>query len=264
MKRKIIDVHIHLDMYHEKDRKIILQALEEDTALDGLITVSSDLASAKLNRELARHHSNVYAAYGFHPEQPLPEAGRLSELRDFILASKEEMIAVGEVGLPYYLRKENPDLPLEPYLEVLEEFIRLAKRTDKPVVLHAIYEDAPLALSLLEKYSIKKAHFHWFKGDSKTLERLQANGYFISVTPDIMYEPEIKKMVAGYPLELLMAETDGPWPFEGPFKDKLTHPKMIHESLKEIAAIKREEIDLVYQMIYQQTRKFYDTIIISF
>ena len=37
-----------------------------------------------------------------------------------------EMIAVGEVGLPYYLQNENP-IPIEPYIEILETFISFAK-----------------------------------------------------------------------------------------------------------------------------------------
>ena len=37
----------------------------------------------------------------------------------------------------------------------------------------------------------------------------------------------------------MMVETDGPWPFEGPFQDKLTHPSMIHHSIQTITNIKR-------------------------
>ena len=34
-----------------------------------------------------------------------------------------------------------------------------------------IYEDAPLVCDILEKFNIKKAHFHWFKGDEKTITK---------------------------------------------------------------------------------------------
>src|SRR5690606_40734669 len=64
---------------------------------------------------------------------------------------------------------------------------------------------------LLEKYSVKKAHFHWFKGDNKTLQHMAENGYFISFTPDLMYEEEIQTIARNYPLEQVMVETDGPW-----------------------------------------------------
>lgn len=105
--------------------------------------------------------------------------------------------------------------------------------------MHAVYDDAPMACDLLEKHSIEKVHFHWFKGDGKTIERMIANGYFISVTPDVVYEQEIQQIVNAYPLERIMIETDGPWPFEGPFKGKMTHPAMMAESVKQIAKIKK-------------------------
>ena len=35
--------------------------------------------------------------------------------------------AVGEVGLPYYLHKKDPTIQLDPFCELLDEFIQLAK-----------------------------------------------------------------------------------------------------------------------------------------
>lgn len=120
-----------------------------------------------------------------------------------------------------------------------------------------MYDDAPLVCHLLEKHSVKKAHFHWFKGDSKTITRMIHNGYFISVTPDILYEQEIQQLVELYPLEAIMVETDGPWPFEGPFQDKRTHPSMIHQSIQAIADIKKRSVNHIYQQIYKNTMEFY-------
>jgi TatD DNase family protein len=42
---------------------------------------------------------------------------------------------------------------------------------------------------------------------------MKENGYFISVTPDVVYDEEIQLLVQRYPLEQMMIETDGPWPF---------------------------------------------------
>ena len=167
------------------------------------------------------------------------------------------MKAIGEIGLPYYKRKEDPSLPLEPYIELLEEFFKLAANLDKPVALHAVYEDAPIVCGLLEKHSVPKAHFHWFKGDAKTIERMIANKYYISVTPDILKEEEIRKLAKRYPLSLMMAETDGPWPFEECFPGQMTHPKMIHYTVATLSSIKRIPAAEVYHVLYQNTKQFY-------
>ena len=108
-----------------------------------------------------------------------------------------------------------------------------------------------------EKYDIKKAHFHWFKGDLQTISRLIDNDYFISITPDVIYEKEIQELVRLYPIEKMMVETDGPWPFEGPFKGRITHPNMIHSSINMISEIKQLPSDDVYRQLYINTTSFY-------
>ncbi|WP_407272617.1 TatD family hydrolase [Radiobacillus sp. PE A8.2] len=235
---KVIDAHIHLDLYKDDERRAILDKLEEDH-VEALLCVSNHLDSAKENLRLSLEDFRVKPAFGYHPEQPLPSAEQIDELFNFIEDHQDKMVAVGEVGLPYYSRQENPELNMDGYIELLEKFILLAARLDKPIVLHAVYGDAPVVCDLLEKHGVKRAHFHWFKGDVNTVHRMMENGYFISITPDCLYEAEIQQLVTRYPLAQMMIETDGPWPFEGPFADQMTHPKMMHDTVGKIAELKK-------------------------
>ncbi|MGG3925240.1 TatD family hydrolase [Metabacillus fastidiosus] len=250
--KRIIDAHIHLEQYDEKD----IVNIVSDNLVDALIAVSWDLDSCRRTRELAQQFPKVKPAYGYHPEQSIPAEKEIADLLSWMHDHQKEMIAVGEVGLPYYLRRKE-DILLEPYIELLEQFIIRAKKWDKPIVLHAVYEDAPVVCSLLEQHSIEKAHFHWFKGDKKTVERMIRNGYYISVTPDVLYEEEIQKLVCQYPLDLLMAETDGPWPFEGPFSGTQTTPQMIHFSIEKIAELKKTRIEDIYSALYKNTLEIF-------
>ncbi|QED46908.1 TatD family hydrolase [Cytobacillus dafuensis] len=252
--KKIIDAHIHLDKYEKQDLSNII---EGDPSIEALIAVSFDLKSCQATQEIASCYQQVYPAYGYHPEQQLPHEKELVELINWMDRHQDEMIAVGEVGLPYYLRQEQ-DLERAPYLELLEEMTVKSKIWQKPLVLHAVYEDAKMVCDLLEKHSISKAHFHWFKGDEHTIDRMIQNGYFISITPDVLYENEIKELVKKYPLEQIMVETDGPWPFEGPFTGSQTHPYMMHKSLVEIARLKRVPITDIYPLVRKNTIDFYN------
>ncbi|WP_042351822.1 TatD family hydrolase [Bacillus massiliigorillae] len=253
---KIIDSHIHLDTYCAEEQKQILA--NEDFSY--LITVSMHLQSAITNLQLAKKDQRVQAAFGFHPEQPLPSEKEIQQLLTWMDEHQDEMVAVGEVGLPYYLRQEQAAVDLEAYIALLERFILFAKETNKPIILHAVYEDAPIVCDLLENHNVTKAHFHWFKGSKETVKRMISNGYYISITPDICYEEEIQQLVQSYPLELMMVETDGPWPFEERFEGQMTSPSMIHESIKKIAHIKQVEIENVYEILYQNTIKFYELV----
>lgn len=256
MEIKLIDAHIHLDLYTTEEQKQMIESLDKHN-IEGLITVSQNLKSAKSNLALSKASRTIRPAFGYHPEQALPSEQEIVQLTEFILRHEHDLIAIGEVGLPYYLRQET-SLKLEAYTELLEHFIILAKRINKPIILHAVYEDAPVVCALLEKHSIDKAHFHWFKGDDKTMQRMLTNGYFISVTPDIVYKSKIQGIAKQYPLEQLMVETDGPWPFSGPFENKRTHPKMMHASVKVIANVKQIDETAVYQQLYENTRSFFE------
>ncbi|UOQ43946.1 TatD family hydrolase [Halobacillus salinarum] len=257
MKNAIIDAHIHLDMYEECERNQLLNELDM-YKVEKVIAVSTDYQSALTNLEYSKQNKKIKPAAGFHPEQPLPEEAELQKLFSLIERKKNEIVAIGEVGLPYYLRKEQKQLSLNSYIEILEVFVKYAAKTGKPIALHAIYEDAEIVCDLLERYSVSNAHFHWFKGSEKILQRMKENGYFVSFTPDCLYEEEIKRIIKSYPIELMMAETDGPWPFAGPFSGELTHPKMIHSSIKQISRLKNVPMQDVYSRFFKNTSIFYD------
>lgn len=258
-----IDAHIHLDHYGEEEREGMLARTFAEGAA-AVVAVSMHLQSAKANRKLAQAYPNrVHPAYGFHPEQPLPGAEELEELFSWIRSrhAEGEKFAIGEVGLPYYTRTEEEAagraFDEAPYLALLERFAALAAELDRPIVLHAVYEDADKACDILERCGVRRAHFHWFKGSEETMKRMIAAGYYISVTPDIAYEAEIRTLAEQYPLGLLTAETDGPWPFEGPYEGRMTEPSMSQDAAAHIADIKRVPAELVRSALLENTKKLY-------
>lgn len=246
----LIDAHIHLDQYKDMEIPSLLAEVE------ALISVSMQLSSCQKTLHLAKVYPKVKAAFGFHPEQPLLDEIEEKALFDWIRAHRDNMVAVGEVGLPYYLRQEQA-LDVRPYEALLERFIVLAKELGKPIVLHAVYEDASIVCDLLEKHQLCQAHFHWFKGNEAVMKRMIRRGYFISITPDALYEEEIQQLIQIYPIDLMMVETDGPWSFEGPFTNKPTSPWMMHSTIEVIAAIKGLSIQQAAKIITQNTKNFY-------
>lgn len=257
----LIDSHIHLDQYQDQQIERIIQSLPEHH-IQSLITVSMNLPSCQRNEKLAQQHpSIVRPAYGYHPEQPLPGSQELETLLVWIKQRIDNIVAIGEIGLPYYLRQEAEErgdqLDEQGYIDVLSALLQLAAAYDKPVILHAVYEDAEIACDLLEHYGITQAHFHWFKGYPATIDRMIAKGYYISFTPDIQYEPEIQQLATLYPAHLVMAETDGPWPFEGSFAGQMTHPSMTATVCSEWAKIQQISEQEARHLIYQNTLSFY-------
>ncbi|XEC96998.1 TatD family hydrolase [Paenibacillus tarimensis] len=259
----VIDAHLHIDLYDEREQEKLLDEAFK-AGVEAVVAVSMHLASCMRNRELAqRFKGRVMPAYGFHPEQPLPPAEEQEALLGWIRARHRagERFAIGEVGLPYYTRTgaaaAGEPFDEAPYIALLERFVAMAAELDRPIALHAVYEDADKACDLLERHGVKRAHFHWFKGSPKTMRRMIAKGYRISVTPDVAYEPEIRAIVSQYPLELMMAETDGPWPFEGPYEGRRTCPAMVRDVAASIAKLKGLPLKETLRAIRNQTASFY-------
>ncbi|WP_244226645.1 TatD family hydrolase [Paenibacillus protaetiae] len=259
----IVDAHIHFVQYSREDKELLLERFAEAGGRT-VVAVSTDLASSQETRELAsRYPKQVHPAYGYHPEQPVPPEAEIERLLQWIRERHQagERFAIGEVGLPYYNRTdaEANGRPFDetPYLSLLGRFAALAAELDLPIVLHAIYEDGGKACEIVQKHGVQKAHFHWFKGGQAVVKRLMDAGYMISISPDVAYEPEIRELVRQYPLELMMSETDGPWPFEGKYKGQQTEPAMVRDVVAEIAEIKNLSYEIVADALFRNASRMY-------
>ena len=256
------DAHIHLDHYGPDERQSMLERAAA-RGVKGIVAVSTGRASCEANLQLARQYPGfVLPAFGHHPErEPLDET-ELDALCAWIEALPRELnFAIGEVGLPYFSRKaaeaEGRAFDMEPYLRQCERFVRLAAKLGRPLNLHAVHEDADAVMDMIERCGAPKAHFHWFKGSARTLERLIRSGHFISVTPEVLYDEETRKLAREVPLELLLAETDGPWPFAGPFAGKMTEPGMVADAVSEIARLRGLPEREVAEALDENARRFY-------
>lgn len=237
----MFDSHIHLDQYPpEKLERLIEQWKKE--GVTGVLAVSTDLASCYQTLELrGRFPGFVHAALGYHPEQKLPPSVEQEEIFSLIRQERHRISAIGEVGLPYYTREPDNPCLLPAYTDLLRNFCRLAVELDLPMSLHAVHEQAAMALQVLEEEMVPRAQFHWLKADSKTVAAILAAGHFISVTPEICYRQRDQELCRAVGNHQLLLETDGPWPFEGIFTGQLTTPLFLKQSLSQVAIIKEQD-----------------------
>ncbi|MGV2875739.1 TatD family hydrolase [Macrococcus capreoli] len=246
----MIDAHIHLDKYSESAQLHIMN----NEAINGYIAVAMDFDGSKRLLEL-NQHDDVHIALGFHPEQSI-HPNDIKQILNLIDQHHNDIIAIGEVGLPHYMKREQPNLTIQPYIDTLEQFIVKSKQYALPIVLHAVYDDTLIVLRLLEKHQIEKAHFHWFKASDAVMKRMLNTNYMVSVTPDILWNPKTRKVVSTFPIHRIMIETDGPWPHDG------FEPHHIHAQLsaiiKEIAQIKSLSFETVRQTVTYNTKRFYN------
>jgi len=235
--RLVIDSHIHLDADQYPDPSgAIKRALE--AGVTGIIVPGTGGESNLRVRELASRFPNVvYAACGYHPERLELTDADLAAALAMIRTERDSLCAVGEVGLPWYGDRAREAAVTSRARVVLSRIARAAVDADLAVIVHAPHDTASSALDILKQAGVTRAVFHWHKSDDATTLAILDAGYFISITPEVAYRDRDQRLARMVPLDRMLLETDGPWPYAGPFKGRATEPAMIVETAAVIAQI---------------------------
>lgn len=253
----MIDTHCHLAGPAFPDPRAVLDRARSLGVL-GVVAVGSDPASNLAVLALAaRHPGEVWAALGLHPERlDLGEAA-FEAVETQILGFRQDLIAVGEVGLPWYRlegRADARDL-MRAAKARLRRLLELARRLDLAVSLHAPHGAAEEALELLEAVGVERAVFHWHKGPPEVTRRIVGRGYFVSLTPEAAYRERDRELAREVPLEQLVAESDGPWAFGGEFEGRAGEPGMVARVAEAVAEVKGLPVPEVAEQLLVNSRR---------
>jgi TatD DNase family protein len=169
------------------------------------------------------------------------------------------LVAIAEVGLPWYTVRERADRDKliaagEPRLR---RFLQLARELDLAVVLHAPHDTAARALAWLTAEGVARAVFHWHKAAPEVTRAIVEQGYYISVTPETCYRQRDQELVAAVPLSHLVIETDGPWPYTGEFEGHPTEPTFLGRVVDAVATVKGATREEVEEIIARNTRHLF-------
>ncbi len=238
---RLVDSHIHLASPKYADLSRLFYRAKS-MGIISVIATGTGLEESQKILALGKSFKNfVHCAIGLHPESPnYLSKDNVSRVTQNIIKWRHSLVAIGEVGLPYYsiIDKGNFDCETEKASPSLNAFLALAEKEKLPVILHAPHKSAERVLQLLRKYNIKKAVFHWHKSPLEVTREIISDGFYISVTPEIVYEERDRRLVKTVPLSNLLLETDGPWSYEHEFSGKLTEPYFIRRIAEEVAKIK--------------------------
>lgn len=254
----IIDSHCHLhDPAFADVRGTVIRATEQNVW--GVVAVGCDLATNERTLQAAAENAKaVWPALGFHPEWKLSDED-LAAVEAQICLNHARLVAVGEVGLPWYGlgAVDDPNRIRRQARERLERMIDLACRFDLPVILHAPHGAAADALGALKRKGVERAVFHWHKAPADVTREIVDAGYLLSVTPDLVYRDRDREMVEAVPIESLLVESDAPWPYQGEFENITSGPWLVARVAEEVAKIKRRPVDeAMYQLSVNTCRVF--------
>ena len=234
------DTHCHLnsEQLYEKKDEFIKHAL--DNQVEMMVVVGYNLESSKKAVEIAKEYPFIYAAVGIGPNDCLNTTTQDLQIIDEYL-NEPKVVALGEIGLDYYW----DDVPSDKQKEVFQQQVDLAKKHQKPIIIHCrdAYEDTYEVLK-------KNGHpgiMHCYSGSVEMAKRFIDLGFYISLAGPVTFKnARVPKDVAEkIGLEHLLIETDCPYLTPHPYRGTLIEPANVVYIAQEIAKLKNMEIESV-------------------
>ena len=246
----LVDTHAHLcaEVFDPDRDEVIRRSLEAGVAK--IITVSETLEDARRNIELAEEYSCLKPAAGLYPEYAdLYETARMLDL---IRKQPHHFYAVGEVGLDFWIAKEDEEKELQ--REVFEQFILLGEELGLPLNVHSRSAGRHAVAILLERGAVQ-VQMHAFDGKASAALPAVEAGYYFSIPPSVVRSRQKQKLVKQLPLANLLVESDSP--VLGPDPAARNEPANIMTSVKAIAEIKDISVEEVFEAVCENTRNLY-------
>lgn len=246
----LVDTHAHIcDPGFDKDRDEVLTRARE-AGVAAIVAVGENLDDARHNLDLARRHPIIKPAAGLYPSHL--DTGQAAAMAAFIRRNHSQLAAIGEVGLDYWIVKDDHGRQLQN--EIFKQFIELSNELDLPLNIHS-RSAGRHAVALLLDNGARKVQLHAFDGKfGAALPAVEA-GYFFSIPPSVVRSRQKQKLVKQLPLSCLLLETDSP--VLGSSPSERNEPANLLVALKAIAQIKDIPVETVASAVSENSARLY-------
>jgi len=203
----ITDSHAHLYWKSfDADRDLVL-ARARSAGVQRMIVVGTDLATSRAALELCAGELDLFPTAGLHPHDASAsgpaERAALEEL-----CRRPECVGVGETGLDWFKEYSPREAQLDSFLWHLD----LARRLDKPVVVHCREAHEDTARCIAQFPGVRGVMHCYTMGPQELAPYLEA-GFHVSFSGVVTYPRNERNRAAALevPPERLLVETDCPY-----------------------------------------------------
>jgi len=244
---KLFDSHCHLDMeeFHG-DLDGVYERASEAGVRRVLLAACDRPTSSEVIRMANEGNSRgveVWASAGVHPHEAAGVAGGLPESLTE-LSSRDEVLAIGEIGLDYYYDNS----PRGTQRDVFERQLDWASRAGKPILTHLrnarernegdAYGEA---MAIIKNFpSLAGGVIHCFSGDKRDARAVLDLGFYVSFAGPLTYPKaeELREAAAYAPLDRILCETDSPYLAPQRKRGKRNEPALVRDVYEKMADVK--------------------------
>lgn len=220
---KLIDTHCHLnaDTFVDSWPNILTQA--NQVGVSNFFVVGWDEGSSQKAVSLAKKDARIKAIIGLHPVD-INEGSSLQWIFQLYQTNQQFIVAIGEIGLDYYWKKEFHEH--ERQTQFLIKQIEIANQLNLPIVIHC--RDAYDAIvPVLKSHRVHRGGImHCYAGPASLVPTLVELGFYLSFGGPITFKNALESRLAlkATPLDRILIETDSPYLSPHPLRGKENSP----------------------------------------
>ena len=233
----LIDTHCHLDLpIFDSDRQTILKRCQQ-LDIKKIIVPGIDAKGWDNLLKVCRGEPSLYPALGLHPaflqHHQLSDTHKLEQLID-----QEKPIAVGEIGLDYYLK----ELDKTQQKSLFEAQLNIARHEHLPVLLHVrkAHDDV---ISILRRIRVTGGIVHAFNGSFQQAKQYINLGFKFGFGGALTYQraTRLRTLAEKLPLDSIVLETDAPDMVINSHYGERNSPEYLRDCFNTLAEIRQEE-----------------------
>ena len=248
----MIDTHCHITNSDYDDIPFLIDKIKK-SGVKKIIVNGTDMKSNLEVLELIKKYDIVYGALGFHPtELDNYTDDNLKWLDDHL--GDDRIVALGEIGLDYHY--ENTDKELQ--LDVFKKQLEIAKKHNKPVIVHS-RDSIKDTYDILKEYNLRGS-LHCFSGGLEMANEFIKIGYMIGVGGVVTFKnaKNIINVIENIDLEYILLETDSPYLTPEPYRKYKNDSSYIPIIASKIAEIKNISLVEVEKTTNASAGKLFD------
>jgi TatD DNase family protein len=202
----LADSHCHLDRYQPQLLPELLKRARQK-GVSIFVSVGKTLQSSEGVLGLAQSHEGVHGLIGIHPWDAVPLTDEVRK-KLYELARREQVAAIGEIGLDYVQKPETKELQKELFAYQLS----LARESGLSVNVHCkeAHQDM-MHIVRKQKGQDLRGLVHGFSGSSAELRDWLDLGFYVSIGFRgfiVNEKPSLETVVREVPSDRLLIETD--------------------------------------------------------
>lgn len=233
-----VDTHCHpYFKQFNADREEVIQRAREG-GVEKMIIVGCDKFTNRQALALAKNYDFMHPTLGVHPTEC---TDLTDEEIEFIRENKNEIVAVGEMGMDFHHNKFTKEVQEECF----RKQIRLANELELPCIVHS-RDAADDTLRILVDEEAEKVVFHCYSYGYEFAKKVWEKGYYTSFSGVVTYDnaKAIQEAAAKGPIDLFLIETDCPFLPPASIRGKRNEMIYVKEVAEKIAELR--ELDLAY------------------